>query len=293
MTAPGPVRQRPAGRSPFAGIARIRSLGVAVQPLSCPRPLSLSSRLRVSPALVRSSSLDHLATRCMGPVTAPRAESPACTGRTSCFSEARGLAGRRRSCFQVWPQGHSLAVAVGRPCREPVVLRRLPAGHAAGRRNSAMCWGTTCGTGERRFRPTSAEASAGLFHCQGSGTVIIRAARSGRLGLTGAPSVLLFRHLEDSGYNVPYGQAIDPSKFSPNRRNRFASSALPCLSSCEASNGAVTRSPTLTRARSLSSSPRLASRSASRKAATRRRRQPGRAGSVQPRRGGPARLWPA
>jgi len=43
--------QWPAGRSPFAGIARIRSLGVAVQPLSCPRPLSLSSRLRVSPAL--------------------------------------------------------------------------------------------------------------------------------------------------------------------------------------------------------------------------------------------------
>ena len=35
------------GWSPFAGIARIRSLGVAGQPLSCPRPLSLSSRLRV------------------------------------------------------------------------------------------------------------------------------------------------------------------------------------------------------------------------------------------------------
>ena len=41
--------------------------------------------------------------RCMGPVTAPRAESPARTGRTSCFSEARGLAGRRRSCFQSPP----------------------------------------------------------------------------------------------------------------------------------------------------------------------------------------------
>ena len=32
MTAPGPVKQRPAGWSPFAGIARIRSLWVAVQP---------------------------------------------------------------------------------------------------------------------------------------------------------------------------------------------------------------------------------------------------------------------
>ena len=106
VTAPGPVKQRPAGWSPFAGIARIRSLGVAVQPLSCPRPLSLSSRLRVSPAL-RSVQLPRSPrrrySRCMGPVTVPRAESPACTGRTSCFPEARGLAGRRRSCFQVWP----------------------------------------------------------------------------------------------------------------------------------------------------------------------------------------------
>ena len=32
VTVPGPVRQRPAGWSPFAGVARIRSLGVAVQP---------------------------------------------------------------------------------------------------------------------------------------------------------------------------------------------------------------------------------------------------------------------
>ena len=86
MTAPGPVKQRPAGWSPFAGIARIRSLGVAVQPLSCPRPLSLSSRLRVSPAL-RSVQLPRSPrrrySRCMAPMTAPRAESPACTGQTS------------------------------------------------------------------------------------------------------------------------------------------------------------------------------------------------------------------
>jgi len=54
-------KETPAGRSPFAGIARIRSLGVAVQPLSCPRPLSLSSRLRSPRHSVRSSSLDHLA----------------------------------------------------------------------------------------------------------------------------------------------------------------------------------------------------------------------------------------
>ncbi len=130
MTAPGPVKQRPAGWSPFAGIARIRSLGVAVQPLSCPRLLSLSSRLRVSPAL-RSVQLPRSPrrrySRCMAPVTAPRAESPACTGRTSCFSEARDLAGRRRSCFQVWPQGHSLAVAVGGPCREPIDSQPLRA----------------------------------------------------------------------------------------------------------------------------------------------------------------------
>jgi hypothetical protein len=100
------AKKRPAGWSPFAGIARIRSLGVAVQPLSCPRLLSLSSRLRISPAL-RSVQLPrsprrqfHVAWRRR---RAPRVESPACTGRTSCFSEARGLAGRRRSCFQVLP----------------------------------------------------------------------------------------------------------------------------------------------------------------------------------------------
>ena len=72
VTEPGPVRQRPAGWSPFAGIARIRSLGVAVQPLSCPRPLSLSSRLRISPAL-RSVQLPRSPrrqySRCMAPMT--------------------------------------------------------------------------------------------------------------------------------------------------------------------------------------------------------------------------------
>jgi hypothetical protein len=36
MTNGRPARKRPAGWSPFAGIARIRSLGVAVQPLRCP-----------------------------------------------------------------------------------------------------------------------------------------------------------------------------------------------------------------------------------------------------------------
>jgi len=60
----------PAGRSPFAGIARIRSLGVAVQPLSCPRPLSLPSRRRVSPAL-RSVQLPRSPRRRCSGCTAP------------------------------------------------------------------------------------------------------------------------------------------------------------------------------------------------------------------------------
>jgi hypothetical protein len=55
MTNGRPAKKWPAGRSPFAGIARIRSLGVAVQPLSCPRPLSLSSRLRISPEWDRNT----------------------------------------------------------------------------------------------------------------------------------------------------------------------------------------------------------------------------------------------
>ena len=46
--------------------------------------------------------------------------------------EARGLAGRRRSCFQVWPEGHSLAVAASGPCREPIDSRHLAA--------ALMCW---------------------------------------------------------------------------------------------------------------------------------------------------------
>ncbi len=40
-------------------------------------------------------------TRCMARVTALRVESPACTGRTSCFSEARGLAGRGTAAFML------------------------------------------------------------------------------------------------------------------------------------------------------------------------------------------------
>src|SRR5512135_1746203 len=74
--------KRPAGRSPFAGIARIRSLGVAVQPLAV-RPLSRPVATPVTRRLVRSSSLDHLAdhthaVRRRG--RAPRAESPGMHG---------------------------------------------------------------------------------------------------------------------------------------------------------------------------------------------------------------------
>ena len=90
--------------------------------------------------------------RCMGPVTAPRAESPACTGRTSCFSEARGLAGRRRSCFQVWPQGHSLAVAVGGPCREPIVSQTVTLGEE-GWVFSGGRWGESTPTAMRTQAP--------------------------------------------------------------------------------------------------------------------------------------------
>ncbi len=61
VTAPGPVRQRPAGWSPFAGIARIRSLGVAVQPLSCPGLSAFPPGSGSPRHTVRSSSLDHLA----------------------------------------------------------------------------------------------------------------------------------------------------------------------------------------------------------------------------------------
>ena len=64
-------KKRPAGWYPFAGIARIRSLGVAVQPLSCPRPLSLSSRLRVAPGIPfgpAPSITSQTCLRCMAPM---------------------------------------------------------------------------------------------------------------------------------------------------------------------------------------------------------------------------------
>ena len=83
----GQKEKRPAGWSPFAGIARIRSSGVAVQPLSCPRPLSLPPGSGSPRHSVRSSSLDHLADNftLQAPMTDARVESPACTGQTSCF----------------------------------------------------------------------------------------------------------------------------------------------------------------------------------------------------------------
>src|SRR3974377_1609806 len=54
------AKKPPAGGSPFAGLARIRSLG---SPFSRPavRPLSLPVATPVTRRLVRSSSLDHLA----------------------------------------------------------------------------------------------------------------------------------------------------------------------------------------------------------------------------------------
>jgi hypothetical protein len=81
------------------------------------RPLSLSSRLRVPPAL-RSVQLPRSPRRHAHGAwrrwRAPRVESPACTGQTSCLSEARGLAGRRHSMPpRSRPQNHSLAVSVG------------------------------------------------------------------------------------------------------------------------------------------------------------------------------------
>ena len=71
-------------------------------------------------------------------------------------------------------------------------------------------------------------------------------------------------------------QAIDPSGFRPNRRNRSASSPRPCFTSRSVSRRAYL-SPASARARSPSRSPRLASRSASRRAASHRQRRPGRA----------------
>jgi hypothetical protein len=139
MTAGRPVKKkRPAGWSPFAGIARIRSLGVAVQPLSCPRPLSLSSRPRVSPGTpfgpapsITSQTIFtvHGADdRRLGPKARPARAKRRVSPRPAASRD-----GGRRSCFQIWPQGHSLAVTAG----GPVENRPLPLHSRAARHRSA------------------------------------------------------------------------------------------------------------------------------------------------------------
>jgi hypothetical protein len=61
--------------------------------------------------------------RCMAPMTDAQGRKPRpAQAKRRVSPEARGLAGRRRSCFQVWPQGHSLAVAASGPSREPIDL---------------------------------------------------------------------------------------------------------------------------------------------------------------------------
>ena len=55
------VTKRPAGQSPFAGIARIRSLGVAAQLLRCRLLSHPAARPGLPGQFVRSSSLSRLA----------------------------------------------------------------------------------------------------------------------------------------------------------------------------------------------------------------------------------------
>ena len=82
VAGPWPRSKMPAARSPFVGIARIRSWGRR-SACQLSRPLSLSSRHRVARHSVRSSSLDHVADtfhvawRQRRP---PRAESPGMHG---------------------------------------------------------------------------------------------------------------------------------------------------------------------------------------------------------------------
>jgi hypothetical protein len=74
--------KRPAGWFPSADLARIRSLGIAVQPPAV-RPLSLPVAIPVTRRLVRSSSLDHLADDGQAARRrrrAPRPESPGMHG---------------------------------------------------------------------------------------------------------------------------------------------------------------------------------------------------------------------
>jgi hypothetical protein len=134
MTDGGPVKKkRPAGWSPFAGIARIRSLGVAVQPLSCPRPLSLSSRLR-SPrrSFGPAPSITSQTTFTLHDADDGRLESKARPARAKRRVSPKPAASRdggahaSRSC----PQGHSLAVAAGGPCRESINSRHDQLGPA-------------------------------------------------------------------------------------------------------------------------------------------------------------------
>ena len=84
-----------------------------------------------------------------------------------------------------------------------------------------------------------------------------------------------------------HAQAIDPSGFKPNRRNRSASSPRPCLAIGRPARRAAVPGRRRPGPRSPSRSPRSASRSASSSAASRRQSRPGRAARPG-RRGRPA-----
>jgi hypothetical protein len=130
-----PARIRPAGWSPFAGIARIRLLGSpfslsAVRASQLSGPLSLPVATPVTRRLVRSSSLDHLADDAHAARRqrrAPRAKSPDMQSRTSCL---RRKPGQRSGPYPV-PMYGVPAASPRRPAPHDPDQRRKPLPHPA------------------------------------------------------------------------------------------------------------------------------------------------------------------
>jgi hypothetical protein len=155
-----PPRKRPARWSPFAGIARIRSLGVAVQPLRCPasqpsrrdsgyptvgavqlprsprrqyrrctarrtgaqgrKPRHARAERRVPDA---SSSTDPAPYPVLSTAFLAASPDPPGSAQSGSAAETRGLAGRRRSCVQ--DPGRKIIYwrSLSAACRESMACR--------------------------------------------------------------------------------------------------------------------------------------------------------------------------
>jgi hypothetical protein len=134
-----PGQKRPAGWSPFAGIARIRSLGVAVQPLRCPasQPSRRDSGYPAVGAVQLPRSPRRRYSRCTAPRTGAQGRKPGLHGQN--VMSVSGASFRQRAGHV--PGGPSTAFLLACPGPRPAPRspgqRRKPRG-LAGRRRSCL-----------------------------------------------------------------------------------------------------------------------------------------------------------